>query len=327
MSTPEPRSLGHGFHAVSAPLPFRSPSWVNCYLIEGSDGITLIDCGVDWPEGLEALVTGFADLGLDPLSVNRLIVSHLHPDHVGMAPRLSETWDCRIVMHRRSADRIPRYNDTEAFAEQMELLSRRHGVPGAERPGFNDVRRREPFMPLMRQPDQLVDDGDRIFIDEHRWLDVLHTPGHEASHICLRDSRTGILFSGDHILPRITPVIMIDEESTDVLGQYLDSLERLAGLHIGLTYPAHGGIVEHGAMRATQIVLHHERRLSGMLEVVSAGPKTGWEVMLESYRPNLSSIEQRLALRETISHLEHLRVDDLVTSFEEGDLWYYRGRT
>ena len=326
MSIPEPRSLGHGFHAVSLPLPFRSPAWVNCYLIETPDGITLIDCGVDWAEGLEALTAGFAELGLDPQGVDRLIVSHLHPDHVGMAPRVSETWGASIVMHRSAADRIPDYNDTAAFAERIEALARRHGVPADERPGFVDVRHRAPFVPLMRQPDELVDDGDRIPIGDGRWLEVLHTPGHEASHICLRDTRTGIVFSGDHVLPRITPVIMVDERDVDVLGEYLASLERLIELGIGLTYPAHGSIVEHGTRRAEQIVLHHERRLSGMLETVSARPKTGWQVMVDSYRPNLVSSDQRLALRETVSHLEHLRVDALVTSFAEGDLWYYRRR-
>ena len=324
MPLPEPRSLGHGLHAVSVPLPFRSPSWVNCYLIEGDDGLTMIDCGVDWEIGLDALVSGFDRLDLDPASVQRLVVSHLHPDHVGMAPRLAELWDCRIVMHQTSADRIPRYNDTPAFAREIERLARRHGVPSGEWPGFVDVGTRAPFMPLMRRPDDLVADGDRIRVDEGRWLDVLHTPGHEASHICLRDSRTGILFSGDHVLPRITPVIMIDDDETDVLGAYLTSLGRLVELRIGLTYPAHGGIVEHGTRRAEQIALHHERRLGGMFEVLETGPKTGWEVMVESYRPNLDSIEQRLALRETISHLEHLRSKGTVTSFDEAALRFYR---
>jgi glyoxylase-like metal-dependent hydrolase (beta-lactamase superfamily II) len=190
--------------------------------------------------------------------------------------------------------------------------------------GFVDVAVRAPYMPLMREPDQVVSDGDRIPLGETRWLDVLYTPGHESSHICLRDSLTGILFSGDHVLPRITPVIMVDDEGSDVLGQYLASLQRLIELEVGLTYPAHGGIVEHGARRAEQISLHHERRLSGMLDVVAIAPHTAWDVMLESYRPNLSSIEQRLALRETVSHLEHLRTRNDVTSFPEGELWFYR---
>lgn len=309
---------------MSAPLPFRSPAWVNCYIIEGTEGLTLIDCGVDWQEGLDALRHGFRTLGFDPESVRQLIVTHLHPDHVGMAPRVSEIWKCDIVMHRTSAERIPRYNDTPAFAERTRKLGTRHGVPLALESAFGDVSNRAPFMPEMRQPDLLVNDGDRIHLDDDRWLDVLHTPGHEATHICLRDSRTGILFSGDHVLPRITPVIMIDDDGVDVLGLYMDSLKRIADLDVGLTYPAHGGIVEHGARRAEQILLHHDRRLDGMLEVVTTRPHTGWEVMSESYRPHLSATDQRLALRETVSHLEHLRTKSLVTHFAEGELWYYR---
>lgn len=323
MGVPEPRSLGHGFHAVSVPLPFRSPAWVNCYVIEG-ERVTLLDCGVDWPEGLEALNHGLQAVGVQPESIERLVVTHLHPDHVGMAPRLSEMWNCEIVMHERSVRRIPRYNDTAAFAETMRGLARRHGVPETMKPGFVDVATRAPYMPMMRQPDQIVTDGDRIPIADDRWLDVLYTPGHEVTHICLRDSLTGILFSGDHVLPRITPVIMVDSEETDVLGDYLSSLQRLIELEVGLTYPAHGGIVEHGARRAEQISLHHDRRLSGMLDVVSLSPRTAWEVMIESYRPNLNSVEQRLALRETVSHLEHLRARSEVTSFAEGELWFYR---
>ncbi len=323
MGLPEPRSLGHGFHAVSVPLPFRSPAWVNCYLVEG-DILTLIDCGVDWADGFDALEAGIRTVGFAPEAIDRLVVTHLHPDHVGMAPRLSDLWECRIVMHERSVARIPRYNDTAAFADSVRSLAHRHGVPEELRPDFTDVATRAPFMPLMREPDQVVTDGARIHLTDTRWLDVLHTPGHEASHICLRDSLTGILFSGDHVLPRITPVIMVDDEGIDVLGQYLASLERLVALQVGLTYPAHGGIVEHGARRAEQISLHHDRRLSGMLEVVTVAPRTAWEVMVESYRPNLTSIEQRLALRETVSHLEHLRARDQVTSFPESELWFYR---
>ena len=163
MGIPGPRSLGHGFHAVSVPLPFRSPAWVNCYLIEG-DRLTLLDCGVDWEDGLEALEGGLRDVGFQPASIDRLVVTHLHPDHVGMAPRLSQRWRCEIVMHERSVDRIPRYNDTAGFAESIRGLARRHGVPETMRPGFVDVATRAPFMPLMRDPDQVVADGDHFWV-------------------------------------------------------------------------------------------------------------------------------------------------------------------
>jgi glyoxylase-like metal-dependent hydrolase (beta-lactamase superfamily II) len=179
-------------------------------------------------------------------------------------------------------------------------------------------------MPLIDQPDQTVDDGDRIEIDRDRWFEVIHTPGHEPGHICLRDSRTGILFSGDHILPRITPFVGYDELFTNVLRDFLASLQRVELLEVGLTYPGHGDMVEHGSARAEQLLVHHQRRLVDMLEVIDPSGTTAWQVMEKVFRPNLGPIEQRLALRETIAHLEHLRLDGKLIPLEAGGALKYQ---
>ena len=105
-------------------------------------------------------------------------------------------------------------------------------------------------MPLIDRPDHTVVDGERIDIGGGRWLEVIHTPGHEPAHICLRDPRTGILFSGDHVLPRISPVIMWDEDLGDPLGNYLASLQKLLGMSPRVTYPAHGTLIDRGDERA-----------------------------------------------------------------------------
>ena len=324
MSEPRPLSLGHGIHTIPAPLPFPSPRWVNAYVLERPDGLTMIDCGVDWEPGHEALVKGFSLLGLEARAVDTLIVSHLHPDHVGMAPRLVAEWGCRVVMHRRAATLYLRYNDTPQLERWLRELARRHGVPAELVDVVGSLGPRPPFMPPIGPPDAVVADGDRIDLGRGRFLEVLHTPGHEPSHICLRDSLTGILFSGDHVLPRITPVIMHDPESEDALGDYLESLQRLLELRIGLTLPAHGTIVERGSQRVEQIALHHDRRLTGMVDVVARGPSTSWRVMSEVFRPHLTPLEQRLALRETVAHLEHLRIHARLSSFEEDDVVWYR---
>lgn len=308
---------------IPLPLPFHSPAWVNAYVIEGGDGLMLIDCGVDWEPGHTALLEGFARLGLEPNAVHTLVVSHLHPDHVGMAPRVVEELGCRLLMHRSAATNYKRYNDTPRLQRWIDEFGRINGVPSHLQHGFSDLPRPD-FMPFIGPPDVVVDDGDRIAVDSQRHLEVLHTPGHEHSHICLRDSKTGILFSGDHILPRITPVIMWDETGLDVLGSYLVAVSRLVDLRIGMTYPAHGWLVERGSLRAEQILLHHERRLSGMEDVLAVGPLTAWDVMTHAYRPHLTSLEQRLALRETVSHLEHLAIDERVLSFEDEHMRWYR---
>ncbi len=308
MIEPRPLNLGDGIHLIPAPLPFQSPPFVNTYAVEASGGLILIDCGADWEPGRAALRRGFEDLGLAESSVHTLVVSHLHPDHVGMAARLVREWGCRFLMHERAARGVDRYNDTLGFVERTVRVARANGVPGTFLDAVANIGERPAYMPLIDKPDITVADGDEIDLGAGRKLTVIHTPGHEPAHVCLLDTRTGIVFSGDHVLPRISPVIMYDEDYDDVLADYLGSLHRLIAMGIGLTYPAHGTIVERGEERALQILLHHDRRLGDMAELVTAGSLTAWDVMLQSFRPNLDQVQTRLALMETISHLEHLRL-------------------
>lgn len=322
MNHPTPLTLGNGIHMIPAPLPFKSPPWVNTYVIETEDGLLLIDCGTDWDPGRSALSDGFAELGLDEKAVNTLVVSHLHPDHVGMSARLVRELGCRFVMHQRAATLVDRYNDTPGFAMRVRELGHSHGVPDSVLEASARVYRPD-YMPMIDPPDHVVDDGDEIPLGDGRVLSVLYTPGHDQAHICLRDSRTGVLFSGDHVLPRISPVIMYDADAVDPLADYMSSLERLVGMRIGLTYPAHGAIIERGDERARQILLHHDRRLRDMTDLVARAETSAWQVMSKSFRPNLSPTDARLAFLETVSHLEHLRFEGRVrVENREGRIFY-----
>ena len=325
MSGDGSRPLGHGINVIPVPLPFPGLPWVNSYVIEGDDDITMIDCGVDTPEGLAAISAGLSALGLGDAPVGRLVGTHLHVDHVGVAPRLVADDGWRLVMHQRVPSLIDRYNDPARFVNETAAMAERHGAPPDE---VAELATMDPvpdyFLPA-EPPAETVVDGDRIPIGAGRHLEVIHTPGHEAAHICLRDSRTGVLFAGDHLLPRITPVIMWRDEDDDPLGDYLDGLDRLVGISAGLTYPAHGVAIDRGAARAAQIRAHHRRRLDDAAALLATGPMTAWTMMGRLFRPHLIAFEKRLALRETLSHLEHLRRVRRVESFaEDGVIWYRR---
>lgn len=322
---PDPRSLGNGIHLIPAPLPFKTPAWVNCYAIESHGGVTLIDCGCDWEPGHRALEEGLAAVGLGGAPIHTLIVSHLHPDHVGMASRVVAEHGARFVMHERAHKLVDRYNDTPGFVARNLALAQRHGVPAHDADILADLGPRPDYMPLIEPPDAVVADGETVDLGSGRALEVLHTPGHDPSHICLRDSLTEVVFSGDHVLPRISPVIMFDEDFEDALGDYQRSLRRLLDLPIGLTYPAHGAIIERGASRVEQILLHHERRLGQMQERTQQSALTAWSMVAAVFRPHLSPLEQRLALRETVAHLEHLRLGSRVRREDRDGVVWYRG--
>jgi hypothetical protein len=95
-------------------------------------------------------------------------------------------------------------------------------------------------------------------------------------------------------------------------------------MDIELTYPAHGTLIDQGDERARQILLHHERRLLDMAHLVKERDSTAWEVMLESFRPNLTPLEARLAFLETVSHLEHLRITGRLTGESRNGLVVFR---
>lgn len=320
--TPSPQNLGNGIYQIPAPLPFRSPPFVNCYLVESGDGLLMLDCGSDWDTGRVAIRGGFESLGLDESAVHTLVVSHLHLDHVGMAGRMVDELGCDFAMHELAEKLVDNYNDTPGYVARLGELAHDHGVPASLRGQVADFPRPD-YMPQIPKPNRTLVDGELIDLGSGRSLSVIHTPGHEPSHICLRDSRTGITFSGDHVLPRISPVIMYDGVLDDPLGEYLNSLQKLINMGIGLTYPAHGSIVEQGDERARQILLHHDRRLLDMAELVRSEDTNAWEVMVKSFRPNLEPLQTRLALLETISHLEHLRLTGRVQYVDRNGITFY----
>ncbi len=322
-----PTRLAAGLWQLELPLPIpRLPS-VNAYVFAGQDGLTVVDPGGGHEEGYAALGSGLAELGHSLGDVHTVVATHMHPDHMGICTRLVEEVGCRYVMHRAAAHNIDRYNDWTTFRQWVAGLARRHGAPEETAAELARDEPRPDWAPLSMKPTILVDDGDEIALTPGRVLEVVHTPGHEDAHICLVDSATRYLMSGDHVLPGITPFVPYSPTDADNLGTYLRSLQRVEEIDPPLTLPAHLQHIERGAARAHQIRLHHRRRLDGMLTELDAGRSTAWEVMQAVFRPNLPPMHTRLAFQETLAHLEHLRVEGRAEQHErDGTLAYRRRR-
>ncbi len=299
--------VAEGLWQLTLPLPIpRLPS-VNAYVFPGDEGVTVVDPGGGHDEGYQALVAGLAELGFGLDELAAVVGTHLHPDHMGLATRLVEETGCGYVLHASALDRIDGYNDWQPIRQHVADLARRHGAPEERVAELGEDTARPDWAPQSMKPTHTVADGDEIPVAPGRVLTAVHTPGHDTSHICLVDSATGFLMSGDHVLPGITPFVPFPPDDPDNLGTYLASLERVERLDPPLTLPAHLGLIDRGAARAHQLRLHHRRRLDGMLEQFQHGPRTAWEVMGEAFRPNLPPLHTRLALQETLAHLEYLR--------------------
>ena len=320
----EVRPLGEGLWHLVLPLPIpRLPS-VNCFVFQGEDGFTLLDPGGGHDAGYDALAEGLAEIGGSLGDVTRMVITHLHPDHMGLATRLHTETGAEYTMHRTAPDRIDQYNDWSPVREYVATLAEQHGATKEEAEVLRADEPRPDWAPTSMAPTESVDDGDLIPVAADRTLEVVYTPGHDASHVCFLDSRTGALFTGDHVLPRITPFVPFPPDEPDNLGNYITSLQRVEDIDPYIAYPAHGERIERGAARARQIALHHSRRLLGMLEEMEDGPRSAWQIMTASFKPNMPPMHTRLALQETLAHLEYLRKRGRVEQFDDNGVLRYR---
>lgn len=315
--------LGRGLHLFPLPLPIPRLPTVNCYAFEGDEGLVLIDPGGGHQEGFEALLAAIRELGHSPGDIAVAVCTHLHPDHMGLATRLRNEFGTRFVMHATAKERMDAYNDWTVFRERVGDLARRHGAGPDDIAAMTADEPRPDWAPVGEPPDTLVDDEEVVPVTGERGLRVVYTPGHDVSHICLVDTATDAMFSGDHVLPRITPFVPFPPEDGDNLGTYLASLRRVEELDPTVTYPAHGPTIERGKARAHQIGLHHERRLAGFIDDIRTRPLTAWEAMQSAFRPNLPPLHARLALQETLAHLEYLRHRGRLDRTDEGGVWRY----
>jgi glyoxylase-like metal-dependent hydrolase (beta-lactamase superfamily II) len=309
-----------GVHQLKLPVPFPL-KFVASYLVQGRDGWTVIDPGFDYPPARETWESEATRMGLDlDRDVTRIIITHLHPDHIGLARWLEGRSGAPVFMLEDEIAIARHVWDPSRGSEDFVKYMMRHGMDpetagataGTTRLG---VRLPERFVSL--RPEDRIELGD----GEVR---VIHTPGHSDFHFVMHDESRQLLFAGDHLLLKITPNIGLwPYASPRPLRSYLDSIASLRGLDVEIVFPGHGPLFHDLDGRINELVLHHEDRLSVMHEALAGEPATAFEVARRVFPDDLSDHQLRFALAETLAHLEHL-VDDGRAERLDGDLVRYR---
>jgi len=306
------------------PLPFEGLDRVNAYALSGDDGITLVDCGI-LQEGLGAapLENALRASGAALTDIRRLVITHPHPDHYGLASLLVEKTACDLWMHSEARADLEIYLEPGAAADRLAAALARHGVPASELGSLRAYEDWRAFISGVVEASHWVE-GDETFTAGARSWEVVHTPGHDAAHICLWSQSDGLLISGDTLLSSITPhVDHRGELGDDPLGDFLGSLGRLEELDPSLVLPGHGRPFDRGAERARAISRHHQRRLGSILQVIRRRARTAADVAQEVFGPELLDFQRRLALGETIAHLEYLRLRSEAELSEEDGIYLY----
>lgn len=300
---------------MTLPLP-TGPRHVHCYLLRGDDGWTLVDTGLGLME------TPWDDIvaGLDAPIV-RIFITHMHPDHVGGAEAAARASGAEVIQGRLDYAQCERVWGSDEWPERIAEWFLLNGVSRATAEELIESGHVfADFVQFAWNP-TLVEPGDSV----DGWR-VLATPGHADGHLCL--FRDGVLIAGDHVLAPITPAIGLYPESRpDPLGDYIDSLHKVADLAPRISYGGHGGTVEDPAVRAREIVEHHDRRLDKTEAILGDEQLSGYDVSLALFGRELPPIQRRFAVAETLSHLERLVVLGRANKAGAGRVLTYTGRS
>jgi glyoxylase-like metal-dependent hydrolase (beta-lactamase superfamily II) len=330
MSSMEPAMMvAEGVYQVRIPLPFAL-NIVNCYLLRDGDGWTVLDTGLNTPPAQEAWKAAFAFLKITPEQIKRIILTHSHPDHYGMAgwfqslrgggsvppvylSAVEQEW-ANIVWRKIAPPRMEFDQYLAACGLTGEMLETvAHSMDST-----TEKTHPHPTDERLLEPGETVQIGMRTFT-------IYHAPGHSDGQLIFYDANDRLLLSGDHVLLKITPNIGLWPDTLpDPLGRYLDSLKQLLALEVRLALPGHKTLITDWRGRLNELIEHHAIRLSHTLEAVK-NEATVYEASLKVFNSGaFSSHEWRFAMAETLAHLEYLRLRGQVEQETRDGVWGFR---
>jgi len=322
-----------GIYQLKVPIANNPLGHTNIYLLKGEGGCVMIDAGIQSDEAVKALRQQLAETGVELSRIATLIVTHGHGDHIGLAGYVREITGARMAMHAVEISRLPAALQNP-IARWTDVWLRSSGIPDNGQPD----RQAPHSFPLPPHPDISLEDGqiiDRFGLN----LQVILTPGHAPGHICLYDRDRKILFSGDHVLPVTTPNIGLRPGGTGMdpdnnpLVDYLASLEKVDRLDATMVMPAHEHIFNDLHRRVAELVAHHKYRNEEIIAALASAPKTAYQVSEKiTWMPETGGVDfhhlhywnQRMAVSETLSHLQALRTTGKVVRFGREGVVYYQ---
>ncbi len=304
-----------GVTQVTIPLPFRLDH-VNCFLAEGQNGWTIIDAGLN----TEVSRKVWAPI-IEQHDVKDILLTHYHPDHFGYAGTLQQLTNAEVWMTEVDEQAGLTYwePDSLRFVNQNYDTC---GLPGhlsseltTDEESFN--AKIKPYPKVHHH----LTEGMKILFGKYEY-EVIFTPGHSDGLITLFNKENSILFSTDHILPKISPNISYWFRGIrNPLAAFISSLKKTKYLDAEFVIPSHGKPFRNANKRIEELLDHHQERLAKTYESIKE-PATIFEVNGQLFK-KLSIHETRFAIGETLAHLEYLYQNNQCRKNLENGTWYY----
>ena len=308
---PPVEEVAGGIWSVPVPIPDNPLRYVLTYLIEHQSGFLMVDPGWNHPDSWTALTTGLAAAQIPMSAITAVVITHVHPDHHGLSGAVREQSGAWIAMHEREDAWLAGLAGPSAIRAGMVSYMRLSGAPAEH---LAELSARQPAGGPgrgMARADRTLTHGDLLDVPGLA-VRAIWTPGHSPGHLCFHLESRGLLLTGDHVLPRITPNISVYDLTSSPLDDYLDSLAALRGIEPGEVLPAHEYRFTDLDARLEALAEHHQERLAEVSQALSAAPDglSAWQVALRVSwsRPwdQLGPFQHQAALGEVSAHLRHL---------------------
>jgi len=325
---------------IKIDVPF-DVKYVYTYLLKLGKNYLLFDAGLNMGNWSKKFFSCLEQVNISPKEISQCIVSHNHLDHIGMIKRLKrKNQDLKVMMHYITNETMRWETDRDNFEELKQITQ--NVSKEIMQYGFNEKQRERlinyfltwPQMKKYQKPDIVIHDNDEFTVGESNFK-VIWTPGHALGHICLFEKNRRYLFSGDHILSRITPHIgvfiinpMIREKYNEfdfhnILDLYLKSLKRIKKLNPKIIFPAHQEIIDNPEKRIEEIQAHHNQRLREISELIKENPMSPVNIAKRHFG-ELDDMNSFLALSEVLAHLFYLEEQEKVCKVKKNNKILYK---
>jgi glyoxylase-like metal-dependent hydrolase (beta-lactamase superfamily II) len=278
------------------------------------------------------------ELKIDVREIDYCFITHIHIDHIGLAKKLKElNPNMKILMHDITYELLKwetnraNLEDLKKEASKVAEQMIKYGISKEQGKRVIQFFTYWPQFLTYQEPDIILNDGD-IILDK---LEVIWTPGHSFGHICIFDKRNQYLFSGDHILSRITPHIgnfVVNEflhekyrnfDFNNILKYYLSSLDKIDKLNPKIIFPAHQEVIFNPHERILAIKEHHRNRLKKISDLIKNKPLSPFQISQMHFGTELDEINSYMALSEVLGHLLYLENEGKARKDEKNGVYYY----
>jgi glyoxylase-like metal-dependent hydrolase (beta-lactamase superfamily II) len=300
-------TVAPGVRWCRIPLPIDL-NHINVWLIDHEEGCVLVDTGMASPVCEAAWEAIDAEI-FSRTPLKAVFVTHIHPDHIGLARWLQQRFDVPVWMSKRTHEQVSAFmtSDESSGVAEAEQFYISHGITDRSMlPSLSPARfaRMTSGLPEVSRH---VADGDTLRLGAKDWT-ALETNGHAEGHLCLYSASDTLLISGDQVLPSISSNIGFTWRSQDAnpLDSFLVSLQRLHALSRDtLVLPSHGLPFRGLQARTEDLSRHHHEQLDSVARACDGG-KTAFELLPVMFRRKLHGLHFLLAMAEALAHLEYL---------------------